>query len=78
MSRELGFGRTNGSGRAIQFWEIYTIVHEQGISLRDAWDGESLRFSFRRTIDRRLLEQWQKIVQIAESVQFSEEDDAIV
>jgi hypothetical protein len=25
-----------------------------------------------------LLEQWQKIVQIAESVQFSEEDDAIL
>jgi hypothetical protein len=63
---------------AIQFWEIYTIVHEQGISLRDAWDGERLRFSLRRTIDRRFLERWQEIVQIAKSMQFSEEEDAIV
>jgi hypothetical protein len=42
---------------AIQFWDLYTIVHEHGVSLREAWDGESLRFTFRRIIDRRLFEQ---------------------
>jgi hypothetical protein len=38
---------------AVQFWEIYTIVHEHGISLREAWDGVNLRLTFRRTVDDR-------------------------
>jgi hypothetical protein len=42
-----------GTPRGVQFWEIYTIVHEHGISLREAWDGVNLRLTFRRTVDDR-------------------------
>jgi hypothetical protein len=63
---------------AIQFWGLYTIVNEHGISLREASDGEILRFTFRRIIDRRLFEQWQELLQIVDSMQFSEEDDTII
>jgi hypothetical protein len=46
--------------------------------LRDAWDGVDLKFSFRRTVDSRLMSQRQEIVQVASSVQFQDEDDAII
>jgi hypothetical protein len=59
---------------AIQFWEIYTIVNEQGVSIKDAWDGENVRFTFSRTVDSRLMVQWYKLIQIASGVEFSEED----
>jgi hypothetical protein len=35
---------------AIQYWEIFSIVNEHGITIREAWDGVNLRFSFRRTV----------------------------
>jgi hypothetical protein len=63
---------------AIQFWGLYTIVNEHGISFREASDGGILRFTFRRIIDRRLFEQWQELLQIVDSMQFSEEDDTII
>jgi hypothetical protein len=34
------------------------IVNEKGISLRDAWDGINLRFTFTRIVDRRLMNMW--------------------
>jgi hypothetical protein len=57
---------------AIQFWELYTIVNEQDVSLREAWDGENLRFTFRRTVGERLMQQWLELKQIAEDVQYEE------
>jgi hypothetical protein len=44
----------------------------------EAWDGSNLRFTFRRTIDSRGMQQWYEIVQIAESIQFSAEQDTIM
>jgi hypothetical protein len=38
---------------AIQFYELYTIVNEHGISLREAWNGENMRFTFSRTVNKR-------------------------
>jgi hypothetical protein len=31
---------------AIQFWEIYSIIHEKGISVKDVWDGINLKVTF--------------------------------
>jgi hypothetical protein len=36
---------------AIQFWEIYSIINEQGKTIKEAWDGVNLRFTFRRIVD---------------------------
>jgi hypothetical protein len=63
---------------AIQFWEIYMIVNEKGISLRDAWDGFNLRFTFTRTVDRRLMNMWLELKQIVSLVELVEEDDSII
>jgi hypothetical protein len=53
-------------------------VNEQGISLREALDGEYLRFTFRRIVDERLIQQWLESKQIAKDVQYEEGDDCIV
>jgi hypothetical protein len=37
-----------------------------------------MKFSFRRTIDRRVMNQWLEVVQIAFRLEFSEEQDAII
>jgi hypothetical protein len=44
---------------AIQFWDIYSIVNEHGKTIREAWDGPNLRFSFIRTVNRALMAQWE-------------------
>jgi hypothetical protein len=50
--------------------------HEK--TVREAWDVNNLKFSFRRTIDMRVMNQWLKVVQIASSLEFSDEQDAII
>jgi hypothetical protein len=40
--------------------------------LREAWDGKTLRFTFRRNVDERLMQQWLELKQIFEDVQYEE------
>jgi hypothetical protein len=54
------------------------IVNEKGISLRDAWDGVNLRFTFTRTVDRRLMNMWLELKQIVSLVELVEEEDSII
>jgi hypothetical protein len=35
------------SSMAIQFWEVYSIINEQDKTVREAWDGYNLMFTFR-------------------------------
>jgi hypothetical protein len=46
--------------------------------LREAWDGEDLKFTFRRTVNERLMQQWLEPKQIVEDVHFEEENDCII
>jgi hypothetical protein len=57
---------------------VYSIVNEQGKTLREAWDGHTLKFSFRRTIGEWVMNQWHEVVQIASAIQFSEESDVVI
>jgi hypothetical protein len=63
---------------AIQYWEIFTIVNEQGSTIREAWDGVNLRFTFRRTEGERLMAQWMDLEQIASSIRLNDEHDAMI
>jgi hypothetical protein len=63
---------------AIQCWEIFVIVNDHHASIKEVWDGENLKFTFRRTVDNRLMNQWHELVQIASNVQFNDEDDSII
>lgn len=35
---------------AIQFWDLYVLVHEKPATIADAWDGVDLKFTFRRCV----------------------------
>jgi hypothetical protein len=55
---------------AIQFWEVYSIVNEEGKTVEEVCDGYNLKFTFRRTINRRDMDQWEVVEQIASSIHF--------
>jgi hypothetical protein len=46
--------------------------------MAETCDDVNLKFTFRRIVDRNLINQWEEVVQIATNIQFSEEDDALV
>jgi hypothetical protein len=62
----------------MQFWDIYSIVNEQGCTVRDAWDGVNLNFTFRRTVGRESMDHWYELLQTASEIRLSEEEDAII
>ena len=64
------------SSLAIQFWPLYILVNEKGKSIKNAWDGNSLKFSFRSTFPSTLMDLWWEIVSIAESIVFTDEPDS--
>jgi hypothetical protein len=66
------------SSLAIQYWPLYVIVNEKGKTVAEAWDGSSLKFTFRRNVSPQLMEMWLELLGIAESINFSEEPDAVV
>jgi hypothetical protein len=53
---------------AIQYWNVYSIICEQGKTVCEAWDGENLKSSFRRIVDAATMEQWYKIIQIVSTI----------
>jgi hypothetical protein len=63
---------------AVQFWELYLIVNEKAKTVADLWDGCNLKCTFRRTVDARLGRLWLEIVQIASTITFSKEEDALI
>jgi hypothetical protein len=63
---------------AIQYWDIYSIINEQGCSVREAWDGLHLRFTFKSTVDSRAMDLWYEVMQIASGISFNDEEDFIV
>jgi hypothetical protein len=63
---------------AIQYWKIYSIINEQGCSIKEAWGGMALRFTFRRTVNNRLMNQWYELEQIASSINFTDEPDSVI
>jgi len=47
-------------------------------TIADLWDGDQLKVTFRRCFDHRLLIQWYEILQIAQTIHFSGEEDALI
>jgi hypothetical protein len=83
QAAKMGFRWSVGNGRRVrfyedhsfgtcslasQYWEIYLIVNEQGCTVREAWDGENLKSSFRRTVNSRLMQLWYELVEIARGI----------
>jgi hypothetical protein len=77
----LGFGRISGlepTPWLSNFGGFICIVNEQGARISEAWDGVNLQFTFRRTVNRETMDQWQELVQIANSINLLDEEDAII
>jgi hypothetical protein len=50
----------------------------QGKTIDQARDGMNLKLTFRRTVDTRLWNQWQEVVQIATGLHFEDEEDIMI
>jgi hypothetical protein len=80
MVLKLGFGKTTSLGRALwqsNIGKYFQLLMSRGVSL-EAWDGTNLKFTFRRTVNRRDLNLWYELQDIARSICYSEEPDAII
>jgi hypothetical protein len=66
------------SSIAIQFWDLYTLVNEKTGTVAELWDGQNLRCTFRRTVSERLGRVWMEVVQLASTITFSDEEDALI
>jgi hypothetical protein len=53
-------------------------MNEQGCTLAEALDDSNMKFTFRRTVNRRVMNQWLELLQIAGSVSFSKESDTLI
>ncbi|KAJ1291703.1 hypothetical protein BS78_02G336000 [Paspalum vaginatum] len=79
--RKIKFWEDNwlgSSSLAIQFWDIYVLVNEKSGTIAELWDGENLRCTFRRTFTFELYNIWMEVVQLARTINFSEEEDALI
>ena len=57
---------------------MYRIVNEQNKTIADTWDDTDPKCTFRRTFDVALEEQWLEICQLASTIVFTSEDDALI
>jgi hypothetical protein len=52
-------------------------VNEHECTIKEAWDGVNLKFTFRRIVNVRVMNLWHELVQIASSISFNEEEDIV-
>jgi hypothetical protein len=61
---------------AILFWDLYSIVNEQQITVADAWDGTDLKCSFRRTVSPALYNRWLELVSLISTIRLNADEDS--
>ena len=63
---------------AVQFWDLYSIVNEQGKTIHEIWDGCQLKCTFRRTFSNEFMMKWYELEDLMQHVVLSEEKDALI
>ena len=63
---------------AVQFWPIYSARNELNKSVNEVWDDQCLKLSFRRNFSDILMEQWFQLEEIAKSITFTAELNALI
>ena len=58
-----------------QFWDIYFVSNQQTKTIAELWDGSQLLCDFRRTFSDEMMLQWLELVEIAKTLELSEEND---
>jgi hypothetical protein len=60
---------------AILYWDLFILVHEQEVTVAQAWDSVNLRFTFRRCVSRILYDRWLELIQLVSTVNLNNDDD---
>ena len=66
------------SSLATQFWPLYVICNQQGRTISQVWDGETLMLSFSVTVSENLMNLWFELVGIMEEISLNDEPDQII
>jgi hypothetical protein len=53
-------------------------VNEKSGTIAELWDGCNLKCTFRRTVNERLGRIWLEILQLASTISFSDEENALI
>ena len=53
-------------------------VNEKTSTIADLWDGNELKCTFRRTVGPALSRMWLEVVQIASTIEFSDNEDSLI
>ena len=61
----------------VQFWDLYCINNQIGVTLEKIWDGQEVKLTFKRNFDSKMLERWYEL-EIVSSVVYDQECDALV
>lgn len=65
------------SNLAIQYWGLYVSIDEQSAPIEELWDGGNLKWTLRRCVSQKIVNQWDKVLKIASTIRFNEEDELI-
>jgi hypothetical protein len=57
---------------------VYSNINEHGKTIREAWDGVDLKFTFRIIVNSEIMNQWLEVIQVASFLEYSEEEDAMI
>jgi hypothetical protein len=60
---------------AVAFWDLYVIANEHHCTIASVWDGQNLMITFRRTVSAELYDRWLDLVELVNSISFSNEED---
>jgi hypothetical protein len=58
--------------------ESYRIINEHGKSIAELWDSSTLKCTFRRNISETLYQSWLEIVELASTIQLTDDEDEMV
>jgi hypothetical protein len=63
---------------AIQYWNLYIINNEKGATICNVWDGVNLKLTFRRVVSTQVMELWNELCAITESIILLTDKDQVI
>lgn len=62
----------------VQFWDLFCICNQTGVTLARVWDGNEVMPTFRRTFFEDLMRKWYELSKIVTEVCYNEDGDSFV
>lgn len=63
---------------SVQFWPLYSIFHQQCVTVSEVWDGSNIKLTFRRIFTPAMMEEWYCLEQIIKETVLKTDVDAMV